>query len=36
VRHTPLYDTSSNPRAVLRRQADATNMRLEYYGQTLV
>ena len=35
-RRTPVFDTSSNPRAVLRRQADATNMRSDYIGQTAV
>ena len=33
---TPIFDTSSNTRAVLRRQADATNMRSDYVDQTLV
>lgn len=36
ARRTSVFDTSSNPRAVLRRQADATNMRSDYVGQTAV
>ena len=36
ARRTSVFDTSSNARAVLRRQADATNMRSDYVGQTAV
>ena len=36
ARRTSVFDTSSDPRAVLRRQADATNMRSDYVGQTSV